>query len=95
MYNNKCMCYNIIAQHLLFQSTLIGGKSPARAQSTILLDNATEISSEVQFPTNKKTHKQDVGMTCQKVCKQGRDDSMACHPYILLHFLMFFILVYI
>ena len=45
--------------HLLFQSTLIGDKSPAGAQSTILLDSATEISSAVQFPTNKKPHKQE------------------------------------
>ena len=53
MYNNKCMCYNIIVH---YSSMLIGDKSPAGAQSTILLDNATEISSAVQFPTNNKKH---------------------------------------
>ena len=57
---------------------LISDKSHASAQSTILLDNETE----VQFPINKKAHKQtlkmkdDVGIACQKVCKQGRDDSI-------------------
>ena len=64
----------------------ISDKSPAGAQYTILLDIATEISSAVQFPTNKnhtnknkKTPlkmKNDVGISCQKVCKQGRDESI-------------------
>ena len=61
---NQCACIISVCAiileriHLLFQSTLIADKSAAGAQSTILLDNATEISSAVQFPTNKKTHKE-------------------------------------
>ena len=43
-----------------FQPYQLGSdKSLAGAWSTILLDNATEISSSKQFPANKKSHKQE------------------------------------